>query len=210
MPANKSYFTGSVFADNVIKNPFIISLLITVFALIIFYAINSSKMLEQNLRDKVKSGFWLLIAVTILTSVHFFAVKKYFAFNSITQNLQDSVNLISNESAATDVYDESIKKPDTINFNTLNNTSNNTLNNTSNNTSNIQPQNIQSQNTQQQNTLKLGRGETPITSYITNNSSRDNNTMTRDNHTISRLNHEIHRNNSYTQDIINGLPSTIQ
>ena len=114
MPLTKSYFTGSIFADNVIKNPFIISLFITVFALIIFYAVNSSKMIHQNVRDKIKSGFWLLIAVTILTSIHFFAVKKYFLSNSITQNLQDSVNLISNEAEATDVYNESIQqsKPD--------------------------------------------------------------------------------------------------
>ena len=110
MPLTKSYFTGSIFADNVIKNPFIISLFITVFALIIFYAVNSSKMIHQNVRDKIKSGFWLLIAVTILTSIHFFAVKKYFLSNSITQNLQDSVNLISNEAEATDVYNESIQQ----------------------------------------------------------------------------------------------------
>jgi len=110
MPLNKSYFSGSLFADNVIKNPFIISLLITVLALIIFYAINSSKMIDQNIQDKIKSGFWLLIAITILTSVHFFAVKKYLSFNSVTQNLQDNVHMISSASDSTDVYEDSIKK----------------------------------------------------------------------------------------------------
>ena len=110
MPLNKSYFSGSLFSDNVIKNPFIISLLITVLALIIFYAINSSKMIDQNVQDKIKSGFWLLIAITILTSLHFFAVKKYLSFNSVTQNLQDNVHMISHASESTDVYDDSIKK----------------------------------------------------------------------------------------------------
>ena len=99
MPVDKSYFTGSLFVDNVIRNPFIISLLITVLALIIFYAINSNT--NQNVKDKIKSGFWILIVVAVLTSIHFVAVKKYFAFNSITQNLQDSATLISNESSLT-------------------------------------------------------------------------------------------------------------
>jgi len=99
MPVDKSYFTGSIFIDNVIRNPFIISLLITVLALIIFYAINSNT--NQNVKDKIKSGFWLLIVVAVLTSIHFVAVKKYFASNSITQNLQDSATLISNESSLT-------------------------------------------------------------------------------------------------------------
>ena len=53
MPFNNAYFTGFAFVDNAIKNPFIISLLITVLALIIFYAINSSKMADQDLRDKI-------------------------------------------------------------------------------------------------------------------------------------------------------------
>ena len=135
MQRNKSYFTGSIFVDNVVKNPFIISLLITVIALIIFYAINSSRMIDQNVQDKVKSGFWLLIAITVLTSVHFFAVKKYFSLNSITQNLQDSVNLISNESLSTDIYNESIQsvktasgrsEPPITSFNTPTNLNNQT------------------------------------------------------------------------------------
>jgi len=104
MPVGKSYFTGSIFIDNVIRNPFIISLLITVLALIIFYAINSNT--NQNVKDKIKSGFWLLIVVAVLTSIHFVAVKKYFASNSITQNLQDSATLISNESSSTAIDDE--------------------------------------------------------------------------------------------------------
>lgn len=143
MPFNKSYFTGSAFADNAIKNPFIISLLITVLALIIFYAINSSKMVDQDLRDKIKSGFWLLIAVTILTSVHFFVVKKYFLSNSVTQNLQDSVNLISNVSASTDVYDESIKK-----------------------IQNTTPMPVNAQRSDPSNRIAIGEGETPITTFI--------------------------------------------
>jgi cytoskeletal protein RodZ len=106
MPVSKSYFTGSIFIDNVIRNPFIISLLITVLALIIFYAINSNT--NQNVKDKIKSGFWLLIVVAVLTSIHFVAVKKYFASNSITQNLQDSATLISNESSLTAI-DEPLK-----------------------------------------------------------------------------------------------------
>lgn len=110
MPLNKSYFSGSLFADNVIRNPFIISLLITVLALIIFYTINSSKMIDQKVQDKIKSGFWLLIAITILTSLHFFVVKKYLSFNSVTQNLQDNVHMISHASESTDIYDDSIKK----------------------------------------------------------------------------------------------------
>ena len=143
MPFNKSYFTGSAFADNAIKNPFIISLLITVLALIIFYAINSSKMVDQDLRDKIKSGFWLLIAVTILTSVHFFVVKKYFLSNSVTQNLQDSVNLISNVSASTDVYDESIKK-----------------------IQNTIPMPVNAQRSDPSNRIAIGEDETPITTFI--------------------------------------------
>lgn len=103
MPVGKSYFTGSLFVDNVIRNPFIISLLITVLALIVFYAINSTA--DQNVRDKVKSGFWILIVVGILTSVHFIAVKKYFSLNSVTQNLQDSARLISAESGSTAIDD---------------------------------------------------------------------------------------------------------
>ena len=67
--------------------------------MIIFYAINSNT--NQNVKDKIKSGFWILIVVSVLTSIHFVAVKKYFAFNSITQNLQDSATLISNESSLT-------------------------------------------------------------------------------------------------------------
>ena len=109
MPVDKSYFTGSLFVDNVIRNPFIISLLITVLALIIFYAINSNT--NQNVKDKIKSGFWILIVVAVLTSINFVAVKKYFAFNSITQNLQDSATLISNESSLTAI-DEPPRRAD--------------------------------------------------------------------------------------------------
>ena len=143
MPFNNAYFTGFAFVDNAIKNPFIISLLITVLALIIFYAINSSKMADQDLRDKIKSGFWLLIAVTILTSIHFFVVKKYFLSNSVTQNLQDSVNLISNVSASTDVYDESIKK-----------------------IQNTTPTPVNTLRSDPSNRTAIGSGETPITTFI--------------------------------------------
>jgi hypothetical protein len=112
MPAGKSYFTGSLFVDNVIRNPFIISLLITVLALIVFYAINST--VNQDVRDKIKSGFWILIVVGILTSVHFIAVKKYFSSNSITQNLQDSARLISTESDSTVIDDVPVRDTEPV------------------------------------------------------------------------------------------------
>lgn len=103
MPLNQTWPTGSSLIDGLVRNPVIISLLITVIALIIFFAIMAKNLSNTTLKDKVKCGFWLFIVTMVLTAVHYHAMDRFFEVNTETQGLQDVMGVIASNNSVTDV-----------------------------------------------------------------------------------------------------------
>ena len=108
MPLNKTWPTGSSLIDGIVCNPVIISLLITVIALIIFFAVMSKNLSNVTVKDKIKCGFWLFIATMALTSVHYHATDSFFKVNTETQGLQDVMGVIASNNSASDIAVNSV------------------------------------------------------------------------------------------------------
>jgi hypothetical protein len=100
---NVNLMAGSSIVDKLIRNPVIVSLLMTVITLVIFYSVMQHAIKNSCIKNKIKLGFWLFISIMTMTSIHYYSITKYFESTTETKGLQNAIDIMSNNSNITDI-----------------------------------------------------------------------------------------------------------
>lgn len=78
----------------VLRNPVFTALLITAVALVIVYAMYRHELEGTGRRRGVKTAFWLLLAVSALVFVHYYALERSLEKSHAAQGVQNVMNSI--------------------------------------------------------------------------------------------------------------------
>lgn len=80
----------------IVSNPIITSLIITVIAIIIIFIIFSKDFKNSKLNKKIKCGFWIFIATTLLLTLQYYTLSKQIKQCSEKTVINSAIDAINN------------------------------------------------------------------------------------------------------------------
>jgi hypothetical protein len=86
--------SGSPFFSGILRNPVFTSLMITVLAMVIIYALFKRELRGTGAPKAVKAGFWLLLGVSAVVFLHYYVVDHSLKKSNRAQLAQDTVSTI--------------------------------------------------------------------------------------------------------------------
>ena len=86
---------SSKLSFNILRNPVYTSLLITALALIVIYTLYRSDFKEGGWRLGIKTGFWLLIVVSAVMYVHYYALSRHMDEEHSQKGIRDVVSSVT-------------------------------------------------------------------------------------------------------------------
>lgn len=90
---------GSSAVFGILRNPVLTALLITALALIIIYAMFKDEIRQSGWRKGFKAGFWLLIGISALVFVHYYALERSLKKNAASQGIRRVMDSIHHSAA---------------------------------------------------------------------------------------------------------------
>ena len=87
------WFCSSSLAFKVLRNPVMTSLLITVIALVIIFAFLKVDSTSKR-QFRLKTGFWLLMAVSAVTFLHYYALARHLRQSTNQKGVRDIIDSI--------------------------------------------------------------------------------------------------------------------
>jgi len=97
--AGAGWVCSSPIVYNTLSNPVITALLITALTMIIVYAMNAEALKETPWRRRIKTGLWVLLAVSGGVFVHYYAMRRHAQETSGNKGLQSVMESIHQSSA---------------------------------------------------------------------------------------------------------------
>ncbi len=88
------WISQSSLVFGVIRNPIFTSLLITAFALVIIHAMYGWDLKKTGWRRSFKVGFWLLLSVSTLIFVHYYALERHLLHSMAPEGVRNIVRSI--------------------------------------------------------------------------------------------------------------------
>jgi hypothetical protein len=90
---------GSALVFKAMSNPVLTALLMTALALVILYAMYREELKAAGWRRGAKTGFWLLVGISALVFVHYYALQRHLQTAYVSQGVRTVMESIHHSAA---------------------------------------------------------------------------------------------------------------